>query len=108
MATTQEKWQEIANRGLQDKFDPVTRAKFDEAVRRGLITAQGSQQVTPILSANNEDVPTVEALAAEQARSAAIPERTFGETLTGLGEAALTSVTGATGGALGFLGGRPL
>ena len=38
MATTQEKWQEIANRGLQDKFDPSTRAKFDEAVKRGLIT----------------------------------------------------------------------
>jgi hypothetical protein len=33
-----EKWQEIANRGLQDRFDPETRAKFDEAVKRGLIT----------------------------------------------------------------------
>ena len=30
------------------------------------------------------------------------PERTIGETLTGLGEAALTTVTGATTGALGF------
>ena len=30
MATKQEKWQEIANRGLQDQFDPQTRAKFDE------------------------------------------------------------------------------
>ena len=38
MATTQEKWQEIANRGLEDNFDPQTRAKFDEAVSRGLIT----------------------------------------------------------------------
>lgn len=38
MATTREKWQEIANRGLQDRFDPETRARFDEAVRRGLIT----------------------------------------------------------------------
>lgn len=38
MATTQEKWQEIANRGLQDRFDPDTRARFDEAVKRGLIT----------------------------------------------------------------------
>jgi hypothetical protein len=37
MANTQEKWQEIANRGLQDRFDPETRAKFDEAVNRGLI-----------------------------------------------------------------------
>jgi len=33
-----EKWQEIANRGLQDRFDEPTRAKFDEAVRRGLIS----------------------------------------------------------------------
>jgi len=38
MATTQEKWQIIANRGLQDNFDPATRAKFDVAVNRGLIT----------------------------------------------------------------------
>jgi hypothetical protein len=37
MATTQEKWQEIANRGLENNFDPETRAKFDEAVDRGLI-----------------------------------------------------------------------
>lgn len=44
MATTKEKWQEIANRGLQDRFDPATRAKFDEAVRRGLITVQGGAQ----------------------------------------------------------------
>jgi len=44
MANTQEKWQEIANRGLQDRFDPQTRAKFDEAVRRGLITTQQPAQ----------------------------------------------------------------
>ncbi|WP_372857604.1 hypothetical protein [Pseudoalteromonas sp.] len=48
MATTKEKWQEIANRGLQDRFDPDTRAKFDEAVRRGLITlAQQAQEPAP-------------------------------------------------------------
>ena len=45
MATTKEKWQEMANRGLQDKFDPATRAKFDEAVNRGLITFQPQAQV---------------------------------------------------------------
>ena len=53
MATTQEKWQEIANRGLQDNFDPQTRAKFDEAVKRGLIVmpqqAQQPQQAEPTL-----------------------------------------------------------
>lgn len=43
MATTQEKWQEIANRGLQDNFDSSTRAKFDEAVSRGLITVSDNQ-----------------------------------------------------------------
>lgn len=51
MATTKEKWQEIANRGLQDRFDSETRAKFDEAVRRGLITlpdqASVQQDVQP-------------------------------------------------------------
>lgn len=44
MATTQEKWQEIANRGLQNRFDPATKAKFDEAVRRGLITLPSAKQ----------------------------------------------------------------
>lgn len=39
-----EKWQEIANRGLQDRFDPETRAKFDEAVKRGLITLPDNSQ----------------------------------------------------------------
>jgi len=46
MATKQEKWQEIANRGLQDSFDPDTRARFDEAVNRGLITIGGTQDPT--------------------------------------------------------------
>lgn len=46
MATTKEKWQEISNRGLQDRFDPATRAKFDEAVRRGLITTATTNQPT--------------------------------------------------------------
>jgi|10_taG_2_1085330.scaffolds.fasta_scaffold09957_3 hypothetical protein len=41
---TREKWQEIADRGLQDRFDPDTRAKFDEAVSRGLITMAAERQ----------------------------------------------------------------
>lgn len=102
MATTQEKWQEIANRGLQDNFDPTTRAKFDEAVNRGLITVSGTSQ--PIEAIQNPDVPAGGAGPAFPERPAQ-PERTFGETLTGLGEAALTTATGATGGALGFLAG---
>jgi len=102
MATTQEKWQEIANRGLQDNFDPATRAKFDEAVNRGLITVSGTSQ--PIEAVQNLDVPAGGAGPAFPERPAQ-PERTLGETLTGLGEAALTTATGATGGALGFLAG---
>ena len=108
MATTQEKWQEIANRGLQDKFDPATRAKFDEAVNRGLITMASPQQpqggIASNVSAGNPDVPASGEGPAFPDRPAQ-PERTIGETLTGLGEAALTLGTGATGGALGFLAG---
>jgi hypothetical protein len=102
MATTQEKWQEIANRGLQDKFDPATRAKFDEAVNRGLITMAEPQPqgIASNVSAGNIDVP-----GGGQVSQAAPTERSLGETLGGLGEAALTLGTGATGGALGFLAG---
>jgi len=101
MATTQEKWQEIANRGLQDKFDPATRAKFDEAVNRGLITMPGVQQpqggIASNVSAGNPDVP-----GGGQVSIAAPTDRSLGETLQGVGEAALTLGTGATSGALGF------
>jgi len=50
--TTKEKWQEIANRGLQDRFDPVTRSKFDEAVKRGLITLP-SQEFSAMQTVKN-------------------------------------------------------
>ena len=43
MATPQEnlqRFQEISNRGLQDRLDPNMRARFDEALNRGLITSQ--------------------------------------------------------------------
>ena len=38
MATKKEKWQEIADRGLQDNLSADARPRFDEAVKRGLIT----------------------------------------------------------------------
>lgn len=45
--TPQERMQEIANRGIQDKLPPEKRAMFDEALRRGLITMpQQAQQPT--------------------------------------------------------------
>ncbi len=57
---------------------------------------------TPVsnISAGNLDVPD-----GGQVSQAAPTETSFGETLTGLGEAALTTATGATTGALGFIGG---
>jgi len=54
------------------------------------------------LAQQQADIPTEANLAAEQARIDAIPARTLSETIEGLGEAALTTATGATGGALGF------
>lgn len=103
MANKKEKWQEIANRGLQDNFDPQTRIKFDEAVRRGLITLKekGQQPFSPT-EINSDFIPTEKALAQEQSRVDAIPERTFGEQLEGGFEAVKTLATGATTGALAF------
>jgi hypothetical protein len=53
---------------------------------------------------SNLDVPTPENLAIPRP---ARQERTLGQNLIGAGEAALTAVTGATGGALGFLASAP-
>ena len=112
MASNQAKWQEIANRGLQDNFDAPTRAKFDEAVKRGLITLNQPQQVQqpqqeqPVYVKNEGDfVPTDENLA-----GAVYPEqqdRGIGESIVGAGETALALATGATGGAAGFLSAVP-
>jgi len=43
-ANKKERYQEIANRGIQDKLNPERRARFDEAVRRGLITVDGGEK----------------------------------------------------------------
>tara|TARA_R110000868_G_scaffold210375_1_gene460386 strand:+ start:21220 stop:23253 length:2034 start_codon:yes stop_codon:yes gene_type:complete len=59
--------------------------------------------VSIIQSANNPDVPGMEG---EVNRSVAKPkDYSFGDVAQGVGEAALTTATGATGGALGFFGG---
>jgi len=68
-------------------------------------TIAQSQQLRPEQSATpaEEDfIPTEENLAAEAARVDAIPEKTLADQILGAGEAALTTLTGATGGALGF------
>jgi len=41
MADNLARFQEIARRGLQDQLDPTSRARFDEAVNRGIITVEG-------------------------------------------------------------------
>ena len=65
---------------------------FDDAVNRGLITLQ------PQAFTGNPDVPG----GGQGSFAQPQPERSLGETLTGVGDAALTAATGATGGALGF------
>ena len=57
------------------------------------------QAATPM---NEDFIPTGENLAAEQARTDAIPERTLSESAIGAGDALLTAGTAATGGAVGF------
>tara|TARA_R110002110_G_scaffold403743_1_gene621651 strand:- start:40 stop:1710 length:1671 start_codon:yes stop_codon:yes gene_type:complete len=77
----------------------ITSGGFD------ISTAQPEQELRPSQAATpmNEDfIPTSENLAAEQARTDAIPERTLGESVIGAGDALLTAGTAATGGALGF------
>lgn len=108
MATTKEKWQEIANRGLQDRFDPATRAKFDEAVRRGLITLNAEQDV-PIVESekntfDNEDVPTPENLAVQPSQRAD-KKAGIGDTLYGAYENAKSIGGGMLGSVAGGLQG---
>jgi hypothetical protein len=71
---------------------------FNFAKSQGLF----NNQQPAVDGTQNPDVPTVENLAAEQSRADALPERTFAESAIGVGDAALTALTGATTGALGF------
>lgn len=64
------RFQEIAKRGIQDRLDPDKRARFDEAVKRGLVTLPDKPQPKP-----TEEKVNVGA--------------------KGVGEAALTAVSGA-------------
>lgn len=57
MATPQEnlaRFQEIARRGLQDKLDPDKRSRFDEAVRRGLVSVEAADTPKQV-----DDIPVV-------------------------------------------------
>lgn len=110
MATKQEKWQEIANRGLEGNFDQETRVRFDEAVNRGLITLPVTEQKEPALTnegftALGDFIPTDEALALNQQAQDKKPDPTLAENIVGLGDAALTLTSAATGGLFGMTGG---
>ena len=101
MATKQEKWQEIANRGLQDNFDPETRAKFDEAVRRGLITLPQQQ---PQFQSESE-IPIENEMDLPFAPKQQQPDATLADKAIGVGETALSVGTAATGGTFGYISG---
>lgn len=108
MVTKKEKWQEIANRGLQGNFDKDTRARFDEAVSRGLITitpsnlAPSVENTQQAANTNNDFIPTDENLALEDDRVNSLPESSFIDNAKGVFEAGKTIITGGTTGALGF------
>lgn len=77
---------------------------FPDGTDPAVIQATVKRMMQPQMStqsAGNLEVPDGGQVSTAQPK----PERTLGETLTGIGEAALTTATGATGGALGFLEG---
>lgn len=108
MANTKEKWQEIANRGLQDRFDPATRAKFNEAVSRGLIVLPDRQQnLTQDTAQQAQDfIPTPESLAVQPQgqKDFSVKEKAIG-VLETIGTLASGATTGAAQFAIGSLEG---
>jgi len=92
---TKDRWQEIANRGLQNKLSPERKARFDEIVRRGLIT------IDKPVAGVDPDVPTAENIALSRQAKPTPEEKSLGDYILGGGEAALTAITGATTGAFG-------
>ena len=81
--------------------DTVAAELFASKIKgmQGQVQLRPEQAATPM---NEDFIPTGENLAAEQARTDAIPERTLGESVVGAGDALLTAGTAATSGALGF------
>jgi len=96
-------------KGQSFQIDAPEGATDDQILRfarsQGLFNEQPAQQPAQQQQEQVDFIPTEANLAAEQARTDAIPDRTFGEIAEGVGETALTLATGATTGALGFLGG---
>ena len=84
----------------------ATNAEIDAEIARRQKNAEIDAEIARRQQVDqfNNDVPTPESLAVPAPGS---PDRSIGETLTGLGEAALTVGSGMTGGALGFLTSAP-
>jgi hypothetical protein len=80
-------------------FDISTAKPVEQKPKFDIASAKPVQQETNFV---NEDVPTTESLNQQIPQK---PEPTFGETLIGVGDAALSLGTAATTGALGMLGG---
>lgn len=94
MATPQEnmaRFQEIANRGLQDNLDPQKRAIFDEAINRGLITIQ---QVSPVVEPIVEPQEQTAQEGLGPLDTAIGAANIFNRTVTSLGEQAVAGIGG--------------
>jgi len=100
--STKEKWQEIANRGLQDRFDPETRARFDEAVKRGLITMPHTEpekpipDPTPIVAEQSIVTPVIDTPAQPITAQELAPQQLHNQVIGGV-EGALQLGTGVFG-----------
>ena len=92
------------------KGDLIAANMFKDKIK----AMQGSQQ--PVINqqpdpqrqvVEGDFIPTEENLAAAEASRQPQPDRSIGESLVGVGETALTALTGATGGAAGFISAVP-
>lgn len=101
MPTKEELLIEADRRGL---LTGSKKTAFDEAVRRGLIKGTAKANVAALPA--DSDVPVIgpDGHATVQQMTPR-PEPTMGDRLVGVGETALTMLTGATGGLAGTFGG---
>lgn len=72
------RFQEIANRGLQDQLDPDKRGRFDEAMRRGIITSSQPQAPPQMMAQPSHAQPQAMSSHAPQQE----PELALGDALS--------------------------
>lgn len=89
--TNIKKFQEIANRGLQDQLDPQTRQRFDEAVSRGLVTQTQAPTSAPTITSTPDVGLTPKSLQGQDPA----PEFTAGEEAIGALETGAALVSGS-------------